>query len=85
MISGQPTNWKSIIPKKFSHRSESSEPQIRLPSLEVWQWEEESPRNSTGLRERKAPLLEDAHKVLCIPAPSRKSNDLIRAWAIPTS
>ena len=73
---GKFINWKIIIPQKFSHRSESSEPQIRLPSLEVWQWEEEPPRNSTGLRERKAPLLEDAHKVLCIPAPRRKAMTL---------
>ena len=27
------TNWKIIIPQTFSHRSQSSEPHIRLPSL----------------------------------------------------
>ena len=34
-----------IIPQKFSLRSESSEPHVRLPSLGVWQWEEETPEN----------------------------------------
>ena len=43
MPGGQPANWKIIIPQKFSHRSESSEPHVRLPSLGVWQQEEELP------------------------------------------
>ena len=30
---GQLTNWKIIILQRFSHRSESSEPHVRLPSL----------------------------------------------------
>ena len=42
MLGGQTINWKIIIPQKFSHRSESFEPHSRLPSLGVWQWEEES-------------------------------------------
>ena len=32
-LGGQPTNRKTIISQKFSHRTESSEPHIRLP---VW-------------------------------------------------
>ena len=32
---GQPANQKTIIPQKLSHRSESSEPHVRLPSLGV--------------------------------------------------
>ena len=45
-----PTGWanpqsvKKIILLKFSNRSESPESLIRLPSLQVWQWEE-TPRN----------------------------------------
>ena len=42
---GLPKNWKIIIPQKFSHRSESPEPHIRLPSLGVQQREEEPPEN----------------------------------------
>ena len=42
---GQPTNWKIIIPEKFSLRIESPEPLTRLPSLGVWQREEEPPEN----------------------------------------
>ena len=30
-----------IIPQKFSHKNESSEPHVRLRSLRVWQQEEE--------------------------------------------
>ena len=33
MLGGQPTNQKLIISWKFSHRSKSSEPHIKLPSL----------------------------------------------------
>ena len=39
------TIWKIIIPQKFSHRSESPEPRISLPSLGAWEQEEETPEN----------------------------------------
>ena len=42
---GQTPNWKISISQKFSHRSESSESHIKLLSLGVWQWEEETPEN----------------------------------------
>ena len=29
----------------FSHRSESSEPHIRLPSLRIWHWDEQPPEH----------------------------------------
>ena len=45
MPGGWPTNWKIIVPQKFSHRSKSSEPHVRLPSLGVWQLEEVPPEN----------------------------------------
>ena len=71
---GQPTNWKIIISQRFSHRSESSEPHVRLPSLGVWHQEEEplvhlatsvglECRSSTGLGETETTLLEGTHKV----------------------
>ena len=34
-------HWKIIISQSFSHRSESSEPHIRLPSLGAWRWAED--------------------------------------------
>ena len=34
-------DWIIIILQRLSHRSESSEPHVRLPSLEVWHWKEE--------------------------------------------
>ena len=40
---GQLTNRRIIISKKSSHRSENSEPHIRLPSLRVLHWEKEAP------------------------------------------
>ena len=30
-----PTNWRTIILQRFSHRSQSSEPHVELPSLGV--------------------------------------------------
>ena len=32
-LGGQPTNWKLVVPKKFSLRCEGSEPHVRLPSM----------------------------------------------------
>ena len=36
---------KTVISQRFSHRNESSEPHVRLSSLGVWYWEEESPEH----------------------------------------
>ena len=35
------TVWRTIIPKKFLHYCEGSEPHVRLPNLGIWQrdWE----------------------------------------------
>lgn len=38
-------------------------------------------KNSTGLKETEAPLLEGACKVSCIPGCREKSSYLIRDWA----
>ena len=74
------------------HRRESSEPHIRLPSLGVWQWEEELQRiwlwrwvgfdcrNSTKLGETETQFLKGAHSVLCTPRHREKSSDLISNW-----
>ena len=32
-----PTNWRTIIPKKFSHCCKGSRPHIRLSNLGIWQ------------------------------------------------
>ena len=52
MIKSNPTapGWvnhklKTIISQSFFHRSESSEPHIRIPSLGVWHQEEELPEH----------------------------------------
>ena len=37
LLDGQPTNWKTIIPQRFSHCWEGSEPQVRLHNLGIWQ------------------------------------------------
>ena len=68
----------------FTHRSESSEPHVRFPSLGVWHQEEEPPehlalktsglvfRRSTGWRETETPLFEGTHKVSCALGPWAK-------------
>ena len=42
---GQPTNWKIIISQRFSHRSETSEPHVRLSSLGGSHQKEEPPEH----------------------------------------
>ena len=38
-VGGWPTNWEIIISQRFSYKSESSWPQVRLSQLEVWHQE----------------------------------------------
>ena len=47
LISGWPTNRRTVIPKKFSHCCEGSRPHIRLPSLGIWPRDWESLGNLT--------------------------------------
>ena len=74
MPDGQPTSW-NIIPQRFSHRSESSEPHIRLPSQRIWLWRSVGfdCRNSTGLGETETSVLESTHRVSCAPGPRGKN------------
>ena len=84
LLSGRSTKWKRIILQSFSHRSESSEPHVRLPSWgpdigrrspqSIWFWRPAGLecRSSTGLGETKTPYLEGAHKVSCALGPTAK-------------
>ena len=75
---GWPTNWRTIMPKKFSQCYEDSESHIRLPSWEsdkgsgnpqgIWPWRPAGfdDRISTGLGETKTPVLEGTNNILCI-------------------
>ena len=81
------TNWKIIILQKFSHRSDSCEPQVSLSSLGVWHGEENPQgfwlwrpaglecRDSTGLG-KTTPLLEGTHKFSCALGPGAGSNSI---------
>ena len=78
-LSGWPTNWRTVIPKEFSHYFEDLEPHIRLPSLGTLQSDWESPGNltlkarkfdyktSTALGETETPVLEGTNKTLIPP------------------
>ena len=46
-VGGQPTSWRTIIPKKISHCCEGSRPHIRLSSLQIQPRDWESPGNLT--------------------------------------
>ena len=46
-MGGWLTNWRTLIPHKSTHWSESSEPHVRLPNLGVQQEEEEFLENQT--------------------------------------
>ena len=45
LLGGWPTDWKIIVLQRFSHRSESSEPNVRVPTLRVWHREEKPPEH----------------------------------------
>lgn len=40
-------NWRIIISQLFSHKTESTETIVRLPSLRISYWEEEPPEHLT--------------------------------------
>ena len=79
---GWPTDWRTIIPKKFSHYCKHSRLHIRLHNLGVRQRDREFPgiwlwraagfhyRTSTGLREQR--LLEGINKTLYTQGPRGK-------------
>ena len=76
-----------MIPKKFSHCCEGSEPHIRFPSLGIQQRDWESPENLalktrgfdyktfTGLGETEIPVLEGATKPCLNQDSEEKSSD----------
>ena len=84
--------WKIVIPRKFSHRRESSEPPCQAsqpgglatggvaPKNLLCRPVRFDHRNFTGLEETETVLLKDAHRVSRIPRPRRKSSNLLRGW-----
>ena len=76
---GWPTNWTSVILKKFSPSWEGSEPHITLPRpgtqqrdgnpQGIWPWRpaELDYKTSTGLGETKISVLKDTNKALHTP------------------
>ena len=84
-----------VILQRFSHRSKSSEPHGRLPSLEVWHREDKPPehlalmpagfncRSLTRLGERDFTLKGRTQNPMCTGTQSKNVN-LIGAWARPT-
>ena len=89
---GWPSNWRTMIPKKFSHRCKGSEPHVRLPNLGsdkgmrnplgIWPWRPErfDFRISGGLGGTETPLLEGSNKTLCTPRLRGKEQWLHRRW-----
>lgn len=93
LLDGCLTNWKTIIPQKFSHRSERMSPMSGFPALRsgnrkrnpqricLWRPVWFDHRNSTSLEETETPLLEGAHRVFCTPGPrGEKSSDPVGYW-----
>ena len=95
LLGGLPTNWKIIISQKFSHRSESSEPHFRVPSLGVWHWGEKPPEHLTLKASRDS--VQELHTTgenrfhskrvytrFHVHGDTGQSSDSIGAWAKPT-
>lgn len=86
---GRPTDWGTIILKKFFHCPEGSEPHVRLPTLwgpdkgtgsppGIWPW---SPvgfdyKTSIGLQETETPVFKDTNKTLHTPIMACNHNHL---------
>ena len=72
---GSPTDWKVTGSQRLTYGSESSEPHIKLPLVEIWNWGKEPlellalkasgllHRSSAGLGETETPFLNGAHRV----------------------
>ena len=78
---GRPTDWKVTVSQRLTHRSESSEPQVRSPHLGIWHPEEEPPEHLAlrtsrvcpqDLEEMEPPLLKGTHTLSCALGPKAK-------------
>ena len=88
-MSRQPTNWRTIIPKKFSHCYKSFRAHNRFPNLWIWQRDWEPPGNLT--MKARGIWLQNFHRTgktecwraqenLCTPGPRKRSSDPTRDW-----
>ena len=59
-LGGWTTNWRVIVLQRFSHRSESSEPHVRLPSQGVQDLED--PQDHLALKASRAQL-QEPHRI----------------------
>ena len=95
--SGWPTDWRTIIPKRFLHHCQDSSPspppgwgsgQGTANPQRIWLWESEGfdYRSFMGLGETETPLLEDTNKILCAPGPKEKETETdlpVSVWGSP--
>ena len=78
----QPINWRTIIPKKFSHCSKSSRAHNKFPNLGIWPKDLRIPREfdieaqwdliTELLQDWGNRFLESTNKTLCAPGETRK-------------
>ena len=85
-----PTNWRKIIPKKFSHCCDVSRPHIRLPnlgtyigktgSLGIWLWKPVRliSQRVGGMRKTETLLLKDS----CTKPPAQCPSVEAAAWNV---
>ena len=89
LLSRQQTNWRTTIPKKFSHFPENSKAHTRFPNLGIWQrdWLREFDFEGQWNLIIELPqdwgnrLLEATNKTFCTPRPRGKEQWPIRDWA----
>ena len=74
-LGGWPTNWRKIMPKKFSHCCGGSEPHIRLPRLK-------DPTKELGIP-RKSDL--EGHQDLIIWLPQDLGKQRLQSWRAQTN
>ena len=86
--------WRIIILQRHSHRSENSEPHIRLFCPKVWHWEEEPLKHLALKWGLIAGVPQDLGKhdftlkrytqIITCTGPKGKSSNFIGAWVRPT-
>ena len=83
---GSPIDWKLTGSQRLTYRSESSEPHVKLPHMEIWHWEKELPEHLAlkasgacvqellGLGEMETPFLKGAHRLSGALGPRAKQS-----------
>ena len=78
-LAGRSSNWRIITQQRFSHRRDSPEPHVRLPSPGIWH-QKDKPQKTGGNTDL---TFKYTQNFMCTGIQGKSSN-LIGAWATST-